>query len=201
MLGRTLYLVRHGEAAGDEARLTAAGRQQAMLVGQRLAGVPFAGIWHSPLPRTAETAALIAAQLPGVPVTASELLGDYVPPAPAPEHLTELPARYAALLAEATQADLAAGIRLAGPALDRFAVSADGDRRELVVTHNQVIGWFVRHALDAPQWRWLGLNQCNGALTMIRYRPGYPPALLAFNELSHLPPELRWTGFPAELRA
>lgn len=79
-------------------------------------------------------------------------------------------------------------------------MTGEEDRHELVITHNFLIAWLVRQALDAPAWRWLGLNVCNAALTVIRYAPGRTPSLLAFNDMSHLPPDLRWTGFPPELR-
>ena len=62
-------------------------------------------------------------------------------------------------------------------------------------THNFVIGWFVRHVFDAPEWRWLGLNQANCGLTIIRIRSAKPPVLVAHNDLAHLPAELR-TGLP-----
>jgi broad specificity phosphatase PhoE len=199
MPGRYLYLLRHGEAV-DDGPLSEAGRQQAGLVGRRLAGGPFVAIRHSPLPRAAETAALIGDYLPGVPIEAAELLGDYTPPPPGPELLRDLPPTYAAMLAEVSAPALAEGARLAAAALERYAVPAGDDVREVIVTHNQVVGWFVRHALGAPDWRWMGLNQCNGALTVIRYAPGRPPMLLAFNDMSHLPPALQWTGFPPELR-
>ncbi len=55
-------------------------------------------------------------------------------------------------------------------------------------------------ALDAPKWRWIGLNHANAALTVIRYTPGKPAALLVHNDMGHLPAELRWTGFPREDR-
>jgi len=65
---RFLFLVRHGEAPGD-GELSEAGREQARLTGERLRDVPFGGIYHGPLPRAAQTAELIAASLPGVPLT------------------------------------------------------------------------------------------------------------------------------------
>ena len=68
------------------------------------------------------------------------------------------------------------------------------------VTHNFLIGWLVSQALAAPSWRWLGVNQMNCALTVIAYRTGLPPALISFNDAGHLPPELRWNGFPAAVR-
>jgi len=58
----------------------------------------------------------------------------------------------------------------------------------------------VRAALGAPDWRWLGLNQQNCALTVIRYRAGVPPVLISFNDAAHLTGPLRWTGFPDGLR-
>ena len=58
----------------------------------------------------------------------------------------------------------------------------------------------MRHALDAPPSRWLGLNSGNAALTVIEYRPALPPTLVLFNDMSHLPADLRWTGFPEAVR-
>lgn len=58
----------------------------------------------------------------------------------------------------------------------------------------------MREALGAPDWRWLGLNQQNCALTVLLYRAELPPSLLSFNDASHLTAPLRWTGFPPGLR-
>ena len=68
------------------------------------------------------------------------------------------------------------------------------------MTHNLLIGWLVSQALDAPPWRWMGLNQMNCAVTIIAYLPGSPASLISFNDGEHLPPELRWTGFPVAAR-
>lgn len=198
-MARRLYLVRHGEAING--RLSDTGRRQARLAGQRLADVPVSAIYHSPLPRAVDTAALIAEQLPhGVRVEETELIGDYIPAVPDPEQLRRLPASYAELIAENSPADLAAGAKLAIAALERFAVPTEAETRDVLVTHNQIVGWFIRHALDAPAWRWLGLNQCNGAISTVLLRPERPAALVTFNDQSHLPVDLQWTGFPPELR-
>jgi len=191
-----LYLVRHGLADPHDGPLSEAGEQQARLTGQRLKDVPFSGIYHGPLPRAAQTADLIAASLPGIPVSASELAGDYVPSAPDPD---ALPPRFARFLAEFSSAELTDGPKLAATALKRFAQpgSEQEDTYELIVTHNLLIGWFVSQALGAPPWRWLGLNQMNCAVSVIAYMPGLPSALIIFNDVGHLPAELRWTGFPA----
>jgi broad specificity phosphatase PhoE len=176
-----------------------AGRQQAQLTGQRLKDVPFRGIYHGPLPRAAQTAGLIAASLPGVPVEAYDLAGDYLPFAPDPG---ELPPDFGRFLGTFSAAELADGPKLAAAALERFA-RADGgqeDIHELIVTHNFLIGWLVSQAMDAPPWRWMGLNQMNCALSVIAYLPASPAGLISFNDAGHLPPELRWIRFPAAIR-
>src|SRR5262245_58005085 len=196
MANRLLYLVRHGEAI-DEGELSEAGRAQATLLGDRLREVPLAAIHHSPLPRAAQTAALISHRLAGVPAYPSDVVGDYPPPAP---ERGGMPRRYAEFLAGYTAAERAVGARLAAQALRQFALPAQEERRELIVTHSFLIGWFVRHALDAPDWRWMGLNAGNCALTIILYRDRLPPTLISYNDMEHLPPSLRWTGFPPDLR-
>ncbi|MFJ7329513.1 histidine phosphatase family protein [Streptomyces cyaneofuscatus] len=196
---RYLHLVRHGEATPDESGLTENGRRQATLLGRRLRGIPFAAIHHGPLPRAEETARLIGDELEGVPLRRSSLAGDYVPHVP---HRDELPPESADLflrfLAGAGEEEREHGPALARRALDRFTGPVDGerDRHELVVTHNFLVAWLVRDAMYAPEWRWLGLNHANAALTVIRYPPDRPASVLLTNDMRHLPADLRWTGFP-----
>ena len=201
---RYLYLARHGEASPDETTLTENGRRQAVLLGERLRNTPLSAIHHGPLPRAEQTARLIGTQLGDTPLCPSELAGDYVPYLPAKE---ELPPDSAgadamlAFLAQVPEEERDRGPALAREALAAFTGPVDGDRprHELVVTHNFLIGWLIRAALDAPEWRWMGLNHGNAALTVIRYAPGRPSSVLVWNDMRHLPDELRWTGFPPEL--
>ncbi|OKK17313.1 phosphoglycerate mutase [Streptomyces sp. CB00455] len=200
---RYLYLARHGEASPDESRLTDRGRRQAELLGERMRHRPLSAVYHGPLPRAAQTARLVCDRFEGVRPRPAEEAGDYVPHMP---HRGELPAQSADALLDRLALlpaeDRARGPELARAALARFAGPVGGaePRHELVVTHNFLIGWFVRAALDAPEWRWTGLNHANAGLTVIRYVPGRPASLLLYNDTGHLPPELRWTGFPADLR-
>ncbi|HET7016781.1 MAG TPA: histidine phosphatase family protein [Streptosporangiaceae bacterium] len=192
---RFLYLVRHGEASPHDGPLSDLGREQARLVGQRLRDVPLAAIWHGPLPRAAQTAAIIAEGFPAVQVTACDLAGDYIPSDPDP---AGLPAAYAQFVDRYTPAEREQGAAQAAAAIERFTHPGDAgrDTHELLVTHNFLIGCLVSHALDAPSWRWLGLNQMNAALTVIACDHQLPPRLISFNDAAHLPPRLRWTGFP-----
>lgn len=200
---RYLYLVRHSEALPDESGLSENGRRQAVLLGHRLRDRPISVAYHGPLPRATQTARLIAEQLDGVSLKVSEAAGDYVPHVPDRNELPPDCADYLLrFLDQFTAEDRKRGAALARQALEQFTgpTAGDEERHELVVTHNFLIGWLVRHATDAPTWRWLGLNHGNAALTVIRYAPGQPSSVLVYNDMRHLPAELRWTGFPPELQ-
>jgi probable phosphoglycerate mutase len=200
---RYLYLARHAEATADESGLTESGRRQATLLGDRLRASPVSVIHHGPLPRAQETAELVHGRLDGVDLRMSKAAGDYIPYMPEPGEITaESGAATVARLAEFPAEERELGPALAQEALDRFTGPVEGGepRHELVVTHNFLVGWIVRAALDAPNWRWVSLNHANAALTVIRYAPGRPASVLLYNDTGHLPATLRWTGFPPELR-
>ena len=203
MATRYLYLARHGEASADESGLSENGRRQATLLGQRLRGRPISIVYHGPLPRTTQTARLISEQLDGAALAVSEAAGDYVPYVPQRDELPPDSADYLLrFLDQFSAEERERGQALARQAARQFTgpVSGDQERHELVITHNFLVGWLVRQALDAPTWRWLGLNFGNVALTVVRYAPGQVPAILIYNDMRHLPTELSWTGFPPELR-
>jgi probable phosphoglycerate mutase len=193
---RYLYLARHGQALPDESGLTETGRRQAVLLGERLREMPISVVHHGPLARASQTASLIAGQLDGVPLRRSEVAGDYVPYMPDKDELPEDTAGYLLRFLDwVTEEDREEGAALAAQALERFTGPVEGpageERHELVVTHSFLVGWLVRAALEAPRWRWLGLNHGNAALTVIRYTPGRLPALLSWNDSGHIPAGLR----------
>ena len=126
MASRFLYLVRHGEATEDESGLSATGEEQARRTGERLKNLPVSRIHHSPLPRAAQTARLIAGWLPGVPVTASAVAGDYIPADLDP---AGLPPAYGRLVSGYTASERASGAALAQAAIEQFAgAPEDGPR-------------------------------------------------------------------------
>ncbi|MET7333572.1 histidine phosphatase family protein [Nonomuraea sp. NPDC005650] len=196
MATRHLYLARHG-AADAFGNLTDIGHRQSSLLGERLAGVPVDAVWHSPLPRAAASARELARHLPDVPVAEAAELIDHVPYVPG---AAETPPSWAGFFDGYDAAEAASGHRLAEALVARFARVPEADTHEVVVTHAYPIAWLVRHALDAPPSRWLGLNSANTALTLIEYRGGLPPTIVMFNDMSHLPADLRWTGFPDTIR-
>ncbi|WP_327358941.1 histidine phosphatase family protein [Streptomyces sp. NBC_01304] len=204
MQDRYLYLARHGEATSEEGGLTEGGRRQAELLGRRLHEVPLTAVHHGPLPRAAQTARLIAEQVSGVPLRECETAGDYVPYVP---DRGELPSEIAdamlSRLGSVSAAERTHGAELARRAVADFTgpvEHGDAPRHDLVVTHAFLVAWLVRAALDAPPWRWMSLTHGNAALTVIRYAEARPATVLVYNDVSHLPDELRWTGFPPQLR-
>ena len=199
-----LYLARHAEPEADGAGLTSGGARQAEYLGRRLAHLPLSRITHGPLRRAAETARVVAEQFEHPPsLSEVEAAGDYVPHVPGREEVPDawedaVLSPFAAVSEEEASQGAALGSRaidlLAGPATD------GRERVEVVITHAFTIGWLVRHALDAPNWRWWPPNQCHAGLTVIRYEPEGPPVVVVSNDVAHLPADLRWTGFPDHLR-
>lgn len=194
-----IYLVRHGEQQDAEhgmpdGPLSERGKRQARLLAERLGGVPFTGAWHSPLQRAAETADILAERMPELRPEPSALLFDCIPSGKA----AETPSAYDPFFGSVTGAQIDAGRAQMEDAVAEFLQPRRSQRHDLLITHNFVIAWFVREALGAPHWRWLGLNQANCGLTVLQQKPGRPWTLVTHNDLGHLPVELR-TGLPEPL--
>lgn len=196
-----IYLVRHGEHQDaehgvDDGPLSPRGRRQAELVADRLSGLPLDAIRHSPLLRAAETARAISERLPAVEAEPSALLFDCIPTG----MTEETPAVYEPFFGSVTDAEIEAGRAQMGDATSEFLTRKAGDVHEVLITHNFVIAWFVREVLEAPEWRWMTLNQAHCGITVISQKQGRPWSLLAHNDLGHLPFELR-TGLPDPIPA
>lgn len=195
-MSRYLYLVRHGEQVDaefglPEGPLSDRGREQAARVADRLSGINFDASYVSPLQRALDTATVITERLGIEAATPSALLMDCIPSGPEPD----MPSAFESFFGGITDEEIAAGEAQMADAVDEWFAPARGDRHELLITHNFVIAWFVREVFGAHAWRWIGINQANCGLTIIRVRSAKPPVLLTHNDLGHLPPEVR-TGLP-----
>ena len=214
MTDALLHVVRHAEpdhgGPGESAAsgLTARGLAQAQALGTRLGRAGVDAVLHGPLPRAERTALRLAAAAGGVPVAVCDHLDDRTP---LPGDLDDVPAVHrpfvrAALAGGGDEVDLdATALRRAVEAFSPGALAAtlasclgapvagppDRPLHVVLVTHAFVVGWFVRDALDAPDWRWMGLNASHASLTTILMRDGRPATLLGFDDLSHLPDDLR----------
>ena len=104
---------------------------------------------------------------------------------------SEPPAAYKSFFSGINEAVVDAGRAQMADAVNRWLGTSNEGMNELLITHNFVIGWFVRHVLDAPDWKWMSLNQAHCGLTIIRLRSGRPAQLVAHNDLGHLAAEDR----------
>jgi probable phosphoglycerate mutase len=191
-----IYLVRHGEHQDAEhglvdGRLSPRGRRQAALLADRLSGVPFDAVWHSPLERASQTAQAVKERMPSLQPEPSALLFDCVPTG----MTEETPTAFEPFFGSVTEAEIDAGRAQMADAVSEYLVRKRGEVHELLITHNFVIAWFVREVLQAPDWRWMTLNQAHCGLTVIAQKQGRPWTLLSHNDMAHLPVELR-TGLP-----
>lgn len=194
-----VYLVRHGEQQDAEhgmpdGPLSARGRRQAALIADRLSGVPLDTVWHSPLQRAAQTAEIVAERLPAVSPQPHALLFDCVPTGMTPD----TPGVFEPFFGGISEEQIEAGHAQMADAVSEFLARKPGDAHDLLITHNFVIAWLVREALQMPEWRWMTFNQANCGLTVLAQKPGRPWSLITHNDVAHLPAELR-TGLPEAL--
>lgn len=196
-----LYLVRHGEQQDaqygvDDGPLSARGIRQATRLADRLSGVPFDEVLTSPLTRAEETARILAERMPAIEPVSTNLLFDCVPSGPG----HDMPEAYRPFFRSVTPAQIEAGEAQMSDAIEEFFSPAMHDRHTLLITHNFVIGYFVREVFRSAPWRWVGVNQVHCGLTVIRVRTVKSPELIMHNSMAHLPVEER-TGVssPVEL--
>jgi len=189
MARTVLHLVRHGEQdrdePGAEGGLSPLGREQADRLGRRLTGVDYSRIHHSPLARAVQTTDVLAHHLPTVARHPCDLVTDRTP-VPSAGRRGEYPERWLSWLdgvPDEERDEDAAALR---GAVENLGVTGGVDRCELVVTHGFVIGWFVAQVLQAPEWRWIGLDSANCGLTVLTWESGRPPVVVAFNDTGHL---------------
>jgi broad specificity phosphatase PhoE len=197
-VSRYVYLVRHGEQQDAEhglpdGPLSGRGQRQATAIAERLSGVPFSSVSTSPLERAVETARFMTARMPAMEPVPTALLMDCIPSGPSPD----MPHVFESFFGGVSHDQIAAGEAQMADATAEWLSPSRADRHDLLITHNFVIAWFVREVFGAPAWRWMGVNQANCGLTIIRVRSAKPPVLVAHNDLGHLPAELR-TGLPVD---
>jgi serine/threonine-protein phosphatase PGAM5 len=195
-MAHNIILVRHGEHLDAEhgvidGPLSERGIAQAEAVGKRLAGMDISTIWHSPLERAWETVRVMEKYVHAQAVEPSALLMDCIPSGKTPE----TPDSFDPFFGSVTDAEIEAGSAQMADAVAEFLGVGRQDTTDLMVTHNNVISWFVREVMDAPDWKWVPLNQAHCGITVLQHRRGRPWALLSHNDVGHLPVELR-SGTP-----
>lgn len=185
---RHIFLIRHSQynlsGTGDKERiLTALGREQAALTGQRLAvlGLKYDVLIHSTMTRATETANIISKHLPEVELVSCDLLREGAPIEPVPPISWKPDNVY-----HEDGARIEAAFR-------RYIHRADAkqteDSYELIVCHANVIRYFVCRALQFPPEGWLRLGLNNGSITWLTVRPSGRVGLRMMGESGFMPPE------------
>ncbi|MEK7317134.1 MAG: histidine phosphatase family protein [Candidatus Eisenbacteria bacterium] len=182
---RYVTLIRHGhydrvDSLDDRTAngLSRKGREQAHLLGRRLAALPVtpAQFVSSDLLRAIETADEIGAVI-GRTATRDTLIAECTSPSSRPGLNEETdPAELAAC-----QASMEAAWR------KYFVPSPASDQHDVLVCHGNVIRWFVNRALGNDTRHWTSLDIGHASLTVISVRPDGGTGLIIYSDVGHLP--------------
>lgn len=196
---RRLLLVRHGhyervDELGDEVwGLSALGRRQAARTGRRLARlVPhfpgqFEGLYASPWPRAQQTAVISAHEMGVDRVRVKPYLCETVPLVPRAADGVSSMHPTLEITSDAERQDVCEQVRRV---VARFFKGGSKPCTYLLFTHGNLIRYLLAETLGLPYEAWMRIAICHASITEIRVFPGHVPALISFNETSHLPPEM-----------
>uniref|UniRef100_A0A1I7TLW3 Serine/threonine-protein phosphatase PGAM5, mitochondrial n=2 Tax=Caenorhabditis tropicalis TaxID=1561998 RepID=A0A1I7TLW3_9PELO len=184
---RNIFLIRHGQYHLDREQksLTQLGREQAELLGKRLAqsDIKFTNVTMSTMTRATETANIILKHLPeDLPKTSSPFIEEGPPYPPVPDHKTWRPLD-SEFHTEAARIE--AAFR---KMFHRAPPSQKEDSYELIVCHANVIRYFICRALQFPPEGWLRMSLGNCSITWIVIRPKGHVSIRSIGDIGHLTP-------------
>ena len=187
---RTLYLIRHAQhdranpnSDEMEGALTPAGEMQADWTARRLQGLPVQAIFSSDLRRAQQTASFLARSFPNLRVHTDRDLRECVPVIPPlqADHFTDL-----------DPGDVTRQFNQAERAFARYFHRADSrDEQEILVTHGNLLRYFVCRSLDLPAERWTRLEIYNCGITEFTIESNGRTQLVSHNDSGHLPHYLK----------
>jgi serine/threonine-protein phosphatase PGAM5 len=188
---RTLFLIRHGQYDHDDDRdpdigkaLIPLGIAQSKLVAGRLKSLPvtMTSLISSTMTRARQTAMIINQDFPKLELQQTRLIRECTPPTwredimdgEDPEELKKCTDNLDAAFSK------------------YFILSPDEeDRNDIIVCHGNVIRYFVTKVLKVETMSWLQMTTGNCGLTVVRIKPDSSMKLVSFNDMGHIPPNLR----------
>lgn len=194
MASRYIYLVRHGQYDPDalchdelEGSLSKLGKQQARKTAKALQNLPITAIHCSTLRRAAETAELIAAVFPDVKVNRTRRLWESIP------YVSEdMRQQFQNFL----PAQLKKQAERSEKAFEHYFKPTRGkDKHEILVTHGNLVRYFVCRALRVDPAAWTHMDCHNCGITRIRVNEFGDTFLITYNDTGHLPSNLRTDNF------
>jgi len=204
---RVLILVRHGQyedgKSDSERFLTAIGREQANLTGQRLRAIlhkhleetkdengnivkPKVKITKSTMTRATETGDIIHSHLPELEIESCDLLreGAPCPPEP-PTKKGDWDVGPEDFFVEGARIEAA---------FRKYFHRADPSQKDesvdILVCHGNVIRYFICRALQVDPSAWLRMSVLNGSISMVTIRPSGGISIRQVGEAGHFPPHL-----------
>ena len=207
MATRHLYLVRHGQrepGPGNDdlgPNLTVLGWKQAHQAARRLAALKIDVIHTSSLRRTMETAQILAVEQSNIPIRPSRLLWECIPAMPdfALQWFTEHPDLGTGRLPENMRPwlgvwsemenveQLQTDFEQARQAWEKYFIPAKGkDRYDIIVSHGNLIRYFVMRALQVPPENWVNTDIYNCSICEITIETNGRPILVSHNDSGHL---------------
>ncbi len=178
---KTLLLIRHASYNGEA--IDEAGRRQSLCTAERLRTYPVRVIHSSTMLRAVQTAEIIAAVFPGIPMRHSTLLCECIPSVP--RNVSKEDRRAAR---EKMKEDRTRAIR----AFARYFKPPSGQNRcEIVVCHGNIIRYMLARLLKlgAHGWQQFGTRHCG--LTEIKIASTGDMEIVTYNDTGHLPLDLQ----------
>jgi len=188
---RTLYLIRHGQYDQDDDRdpdigkaLVPLGIAQSKLVANRLKSLPvkMSLLISSTMTRARQTALIINQDFPELELQQSRLIRECTPPTWRED-----------IMEREEPEDLKICTDNLDAAFVKYFVPSpeEEDRNDIIVCHGNVIRYFITKVLKVETLSWLQMTTGNCGLTVVRIKPDGSMKLVSFNDMGHIPPNLR----------
>ncbi len=188
---RTPYLIRHGQYDHDDDRdpdigkaLVPLGIAQTRLVANRLKSIPvkMSSLISSTMTRARQTAMIINQDFPELELQQTRLIRECTPPTWREDIMDGEDPEELKICTDNLDAAF----------LKYFIPSPDEeDRNDIIVCHGNVIRYFVTKVLKVETMSWLQMTTGNCGLTAVRIKPDGSMKLVSFNDMGHIPPNLR----------
>jgi len=188
---RTLYLIRHGQYDHDDDRSSDVGKAlvplgiaQSKLVANRLKSLPvkMSSLISSTMTRARQTAMIINQEFPELELQQTRLISECTPPTWRED-----------IMEGESLEELKNCTDNLDAAFSKYFIPSPGeeDQNDIIVCHGNVIRYFVTKILKVETMSWLQMTTGNCGLTVVRIKSNGSMKLVFFNDMGHIPPNLR----------